>query len=205
MQGWVINMLVSLIAVYSWDDTVLDNLTVPIGMDVELLKEELLREIGELSILYSDPEYIKAYLGIFSRRKLPVWTRMYQLAEEEYDPIDNYKRTVTETTTHGHKEQVDYLDNSELSGSEHNRVFGFDSSDESVGKDSTSASSEGEHSGQNIKQHSGNDVVVTQGQGNIGVTTYQKMVEEELKVRPKLDIYKLIIDDIKKEFCVCVY
>ena len=78
-------------------------------------------------------------------------------------------------------------------------------SSESVGKDSTSTHSEGENNGQNIRQHSGSDVVVTEGEGNIGVTTYQKMMEEEMNIRPRLDIYHYIIEDIKKEFCVCVY
>ena len=197
-------MLVSLMAVYTWDDTVLDNIMLPEGMDSDILKNELLRQIGELSLLYSDPEYIKSFLGIFSRRRMPVWNKMWELANEEYNPIDNYKRTVTETTRHGHKEQIDYLDNSESDGSYNTKVFGFDSS-ESVGKDSASGHSEGQNSGQNIKQHSGNDVVVTEGEGNIGVTTYQKMIEEEINVRPKLDIYQFIIEDIKKEFCVCVY
>lgn len=191
-------------AVYTWDDTVLDNIMLPEGMDSDILKNELLRQIGELSLLYSDPEYIKSFLGIFSRRRMPVWNKMWELANEEYNPIDNYKRTVTETTRHGHKEQIDYLDNSESDESYNTKVFGFDSS-ESVGKDSASGHSEGQNSGQNIKQHSGNDVVVTEGEGNIGVTTYQKMIEEEINVRPKLDIYQFIIEDIKKEFCVCVY
>lgn len=197
-------MLVSLMAVYTWDNTVLDNIMLPEGMDSDILKNELLREIGELSLLYSDPEYIKSSLGVFSRRRMPVWNKMWELANEEYNPIDNYKRTVTETTRHGHKEQIDYQDNSAIIGNTSTRVFGFDSS-ESVGKDSASNQSNGQNSGQNIKQHSGNDVVVTEGEGNIGVTTYQKMIEEEINVRPKLDIYQLIIKDIKKEFCVCVY
>ena len=191
-------------AVYTWDNTVLDNIALPEGMDSDILKNELLRDIGELSLLYSDPEYIKAYLGIFSRRRSPVWTKMWELANEEYNPIDNYKRTVTETTRHGHKEQIDYQDNSTITGNTSTRVFGFDSSD-SVGKDSASNQSTGQNNGQNIKQHSGNDVVITEGEGNIGVTTYQNMIEEEINVRPKLDIYQFIIEDIKKEFCVCVY
>ena len=197
-------MLVSLMAVYNWDNTVLDNLYLPNGMDNDLLKQEMLRQLGELNLTYSDPEFFKVQLGFFSRTKMPIWTKMWELANAEYNPIDNYKRKVVETTMHGHKEQIDYLDNSEVTGSTSNRVFGFDS-DESVGKDSTSTRSEGENNGQNIRQHSGSDVVVTEGEGNIGVTTYQKMMEEEMNIRPKLDIYHYIIEDIKKEFCVCVY
>ena len=191
-------------AVYSWDNTILDNLYLPTGMDNDLLKQEMLRELGELSLTYSDPEYIKSYLGIFSRTRMPVWSKMWLLANAEYNPIDNYKRKIIETTMHGHKEQVDYLDNSTIDGNNSTRVFGFDSS-ESVGKDSASTHSEGRNNGQNVRQHSGSDVVVTDGEGNIGVTTYQKMIDEELQIRPKLDIYKYIIEDIKKEFCICVY
>lgn len=197
-------MLVSLIAILTWDDTVLDSIQLPTGMDSDILKGEMVRKLGELNILYSDPTVFKAQLGIFSRSRAPVWNKLWSLANAEYNPIDNYKRTIIETTAHGHKEQIDYLDNSELTTNGSTRVFGFDSS-ESVGKDSASSTSEGENSGQNIRQHSGLDVVTTVGEGNIGVTTYQKMIAEELDVRKKLDIYSYIIEDIKKEFCIYVY
>ena len=273
-------MLVSLVAVYNWDNSLFEHFHLPDGVVLPLLVDEILQELGELSVIYSDPTYLKHQIAAFTRRKVPIWTRLYELATAEYNPLDNYKRTITETTAHGKKQEISksevhtdsetlahghrqQTDTSESKGgsetlahghkekvddkreedyTNRNNVFGFDSQD-AVGKDTQTAESGyidnlvRQHSGsdvttktangqgQNIVQNSGQDVttknghsnagetiqdsgsdiVTTVGQGNIGVTTYQKMISEELEVRPKLDVYKIIIDDFKHEFCVCVY
>ena len=41
--------------------------------------------------------------------------------------------------------------------------------------------------------------------GNIGVTTSQQMLEQELEVAPKLNITNYIVDSFKKRFCLLVY
>lgn len=41
--------------------------------------------------------------------------------------------------------------------------------------------------------------------GNIGVTTSQQMLEQELEVAPKLNIMNIIIESFKNRFCLLVY
>lgn len=41
-------------------------------------------------------------------------------------------------------------------------------------------------------------------QGNIGVTTTQQMIQQELEVAT-VSIYRTIVESFKKEFCLCVY
>ena len=41
--------------------------------------------------------------------------------------------------------------------------------------------------------------------GNIGVTTSQQMLEQEIAVSPKLNMFSLIIDSFKNRFCLMVY
>lgn len=41
--------------------------------------------------------------------------------------------------------------------------------------------------------------------GNIGVTTTQQMLNQELDIIPKLDCIDFIADDFKSEFCLYVY
>ena len=41
--------------------------------------------------------------------------------------------------------------------------------------------------------------------GNIGVTTSQQMLEQELEVAPKLNIINIMIDSFKNRFCILVY
>lgn len=41
--------------------------------------------------------------------------------------------------------------------------------------------------------------------GNIGVTTSQQMLESELDLLPKLNVFNYIIDSFKNRFCILVY
>ena len=41
--------------------------------------------------------------------------------------------------------------------------------------------------------------------GNIGVTTSQQMLEQELEIVPKLNILSYIVDSFKRRFCLLVY
>lgn len=41
--------------------------------------------------------------------------------------------------------------------------------------------------------------------GNIGVTTSQQMLEQEIEVSAKLNIFKIILDSFKERFCLLVY
>ena len=52
------------------------------------------------------------------------------------------------------------------------------------------------------------DITVTRTSrthGNIGVTTTQQMLEQELLVRPKLNIINIMIESFKNRFCILVY
>lgn len=198
-------MLVSLMAVYQYTDgDVLSNLLIPEGMNWNLVRDTILKETAELNLVYSDPEMLKKFIADFCKRRLDVWTHLWNLANAEYDPLVNYDRETVETTAHGHKETTDFKHNSEATTSNNTRVFGFDS-ETSVGKEGETGNVDGENSGQDIKQHSGIDTVTTTNKGNIGVTTYQQMMREEFDMRPKLDIYKFIAVEFAHEFCVMVY
>lgn len=41
--------------------------------------------------------------------------------------------------------------------------------------------------------------------GNIGVTTSQQMLEQEIEVSAKLNVMKMIVDSFKERFCLLVY
>lgn len=49
--------------------------------------------------------------------------------------------------------------------------------------------------------------VTTEGNisGNIGVTTSQQMLEQEIEVAPKLNIINIMIESFKNRFCILVY
>lgn len=70
-----------------------------------------------------------------------------------------------------------------------------------------SANSNTTTSGSNESEHEENitDTFTRRRGGNIGVTMSQQLLEAELNVRPKLNIYKYISNSFKKRFCNMIY
>ena len=71
----------------------LDLLQLPTEVDADTVKNNLLLETEALEILYPDPSFLKAAIGVWSEKQLPVWQQLYDTTQYEYDPIANYDRT----------------------------------------------------------------------------------------------------------------
>ena len=90
------------------DDDLFINLVLPDGVDRDLVIETILEQYGMQALMRPDPSYMKKHIGIWSRRKLWTWTKLYDTLNLKYNPIDNTdkyedytdKRT-TERTTAG--------------------------------------------------------------------------------------------------------
>ena len=54
-------------------------------------------------------------------------------------------------------------------------------------------------------QHTGDDARTLLAYGNIGVTTSQEMLEQEMNIAPKLNTISVIVDSFIKRFCILVY
>lgn len=88
-----ISARMSLWGLYQYNNTILDNLTLPTGMDADNLKQNLLVETAGLSILYPDPDFLKTVIGLWSAERQDVWQKLYNTTVLQYDPIQNYDRT----------------------------------------------------------------------------------------------------------------
>lgn len=273
----------SLLGLYRYDDTIFEYLELPEGMtsdDKDILTNNLLMECAELETLYTDPDFMKWMIGIWSAKELPTWQRVYNAAVAEYDPIENYNRyeesteTVDGTRQHSGNDVrrviTDDASTSTNSGSTSgtetnsgtdvvtgtksesvtnsgsdvttNQIAAFDTNtlvdhDKSTlqhghalatsGQDSSSTqhghqiSNSGTVSGTETNSYDGDTTdTMTHGEqikddterstdshihGNIGVTTSQQMLESELMIAPKLNIFNYIIDSFKKRFCIMVW
>lgn len=213
-------MLISIVAIHNFDSTIFDNFQLPTEMNKETLVNMILLELGELSVYYSQPNILKFYIEHWSKSRLSVWQHLWDLAMEEYDPLDNYNRTDTVTTDHGHKLIIDRANTENRQDSGNNSrndtnneyVYGYNSSTRAPSKENVlsetgqfSQNGRTTDSGQDVHTHMGTDRETRHGKGNIGVTTYGKMISEELELRPKLDMYKFIVTEFKEEFCIMVY
>lgn len=84
---------VSLLGLKRLNEGILGELVVPEGVDIELVKDNLLAETAELEVIYPDAIFMQAMIGRWSTKELPVWDKLYKTTLLEYNPIENYDRT----------------------------------------------------------------------------------------------------------------
>ena len=177
---------------YNYDNTLFDGLTAPEGMDKDLIVKNILIETADMELLYPDLEDMKTLIKIWADSELPIWQRLYDASQMEYNPIENYDRLEHEETqatgnttnsgTDTQTTQVSAYDTDEFSNRERGTM---------------------QH-GQKVDT-SGEGTRDSRIHGNIGVTTSQQMLQSELDVRPKLNIVKYIATSYKHNFCILVY
>lgn len=77
---------------YTHDTTLFDNLVVPTGITSSDVVENILLNCAEMQVLYSDFDFLKWAIGVWSEKELVNFNRVKSLAEAEYNPLENYDR-----------------------------------------------------------------------------------------------------------------
>ena len=137
---------------------------------------------------------------------------------EQHSGNDTTSHTGTESSTSSNTNTATGSD----SGTIDHKVTGYDSNtlvqqsqDSTTGtsnsQDTQSGTSAVTHNtqdqlshGEKI-EHSGDDDRTLLAYGNIGVTTSQEMLEQEMQIAPKLNTISAIVDSFIKRFCILVY
>lgn len=254
----------TMMGLYNFDNTLLNNLVYPGGMDGDKLKNAILLETAELEVVYPDPRFFKTAVNLWSNIRLDTWNRIYHAAQLEYNPIENYDRYETEQSgnTRQHSgvdstsesvqgssvtdgENTRTISNTNTtstsnqgSGSDSqtttNEITAFDSNalvthdrSATTGQNSSSLTQSGTET-RNETDTLTDDTTVTNTEsktgsfthgekiadtaareshihGNIGVTTSQQMLESEIAISEKLNVYDYIVEEFKRRFCILVY
>lgn len=201
----------SFLGLYSWDNTLFDNLVLPEGFtsdDKTILVNNLMMETAELEVLYPDPDFMKSAIQAWSGKEVINWERLYKLMLMEYNPIENYNRVEESdnqnrgATTHSGKDIAQGSASDILT----NQITSFDSNDlqtHDKSQDISGTTDEVVH-GHVITDSTGYHLE-SHISGNIGVTTSQQMAEQELDITPKLNIFNIIIQSFISRFCILVY
>lgn len=164
-------------ALYKWDSSIFDSFMLPDDVKIEMIATMILAECGELETLYPDPEYFKMVLRYWSESKLPSWNKIKEsLWDIEYDPIHNYTRHTE------HSGSDDYTLTDSVKG--YNETSFVDS---------------------DRSQNYGNNRFTRDITGNIGNTSFSKLIEEEVQLRKTYDLIDIIVNDFKQRFCILVY
>lgn len=200
--------LLTVMGLYDYDNTIFNNMYLPSGVNRENMIQHILLESAELECIYPVPSFFKSALSLWSSTRAMSWDRFYQASLLEYNPIENYDRQETETTTgsraHSGKDTTAVSGTSQSTGT--SKVAGFDSAvmvdhDSTTGSASNSGTSELTHGEQIADSGSRTSRI----HGNIGVTTSQQMLEQELAISEKINFYDMVAEEFKKRFCILVY
>lgn len=107
-----------ILAIYKWDNTVFDNFVVPSDMDKDIAVDTIFDLYGIAPLFHNDPEYLKYYIGAWSKRKVDQWQKLWETTQYEYDPIYNYDRTeeFTDTRIGGQKDSRTYSEDIDREG-----------------------------------------------------------------------------------------
>ena len=199
-------MTMNLLSLYNYDESLFDNLVLPEGIDKDTLVENLLLDTVSQEVLYADPDIMKQAIGMWSKKELPVWQRLKDTLDIRgtYNPIYNYDRN--EEITNDHTSNTTESEN-------HNTNKGTDTTKVSQGSfntnDLTPVNQQenilGSGNDENGKDtFTGDHTFNAHLYGNIGVTTTQEMIREELSI-DEINILDYIIDSFKNRFILSVY
>ena len=206
------NITLSVLGLYNYDDTLFDPMVVPEGVDkTNVLIPNLLSELAELEVLYADPEIMKNIIEVWSKKQLPVWTKLMATVNLEYNPIYNKDGYYEETETRDLANSNNTTDTLNATvtdnGTNTNAVSAFNSSAFENREKDTINNTRGEaqtNTGTSTGTDTGEITRERHEYGNIGVTTTQQMIKEERDVA-QFNIVNYIIEDFKQRFCVLVY
>lgn len=210
-----------------YDDTIMDNFTVPDGIDRRLALDTIYQRCGLTPLYHPDPAWLKFYVGRWCSKNAKTWEELYKTTIQDYNPIYNYDRTeeTTDTRSGTRKLSEDTSSNTRQNGDTSVTDTSSGSSEHTLSADNSDSYEPGykDVSSQQDMQasESSNRVDVTgdravdettgetyshklRAYGNIGVTTTQEMLEAQRKV-VRYNIYNEIADSFKDEFCLYIY
>lgn len=208
-------------AIIDYDNTVFDNMTLPDGVELADVVDHILFKYGDAPLFSPDPETIKFYIGRWSKRRLPLWERYKTAISAEYNPLENYDRHELETLTYGKniantgtitdtpsgqiKIENDATTTDTISA-DNSSTYEPDNQQILDSEQNTSYINYKEERALNTNEAaSGEDEKESRIHGNIGVTTSQQMLNQELDVIERLDLVDYIAADWHNEFCLSMY
>lgn len=210
-----------------YDDTIMDNFTVPDGIDRQLALDTIYQRCGLTPLYHPDPAWLKFYIGRWCSKNVKTWEELYKTTIQDYNPIYNYDRTeeTTDTRSGTRKLSEDTNSNTKQNGDTSVTDTISDNSEHTISADNSNTYEPGYKDASSRQDtqssESSNRVDVTgdravdettgetyshklRAYGNIGVTTTQEMLEAQ-RTLVRYNVYNEIADSFKEEFCLYIY
>lgn len=210
---------ITLIGFNNYYEHLWDELSLPSGINKDLLINNILLRGGEFEVLYSDPVFMMHAIGVWSNKWNRTFEKWLKALSEEYNPLHNYDRHEIYTDIHSENEKINRSESvaahdtsdSSGSGNTENKVSAYDVATYQP-HDEADTSSSGHNESDSSTAVSGNNNRNTNATikhdahlyGNIGVTTSQQMLKDELDI-DTWNIYEHITDLFLNEFAIYIY
>lgn len=201
----------SILGMYDYTPDIFDELQLPEQIDKDDVIDNILLECSELEALYPNPVFMKKAIGRWSAKELPIWKKLYESTQFEYNPIWNKDGSITETETQNlHEAGDNSAETSSSSSTEQEqtqKVAAYNSDDfenREQNNNDVSIDDSVESSGNYTKDNTGTVTRTRIETGNIGITTTQQMIKEEREV-VQFNVIDYIINSFKNRFCILVY
>ena len=169
-------------------DDLFKYLALPAGVDKGTLIDSIIMKGGEFPVLWANPYFVQRMIESWSSKMQPTFLRWVKTLAIEYEPLFNYDRYEEYTDKENTK--------GTSSGKNTRKVTGYDSDTLRTNDQNEDESSGNTDRNLDHKAHL---------YGNIGVTTSQQMLEAEMDVSKRFNIYDLISEEFINEFCVRVW
>lgn len=200
--------------------SLLDGVVVPDGIDTDILKSNIMLEAGLRIPLYSEPETMKEAISVWFLSRAWTFEHLLAIIESEYSPIENYDRNesytrtyddetdrtetgsgsdTTERSTDGNLVETDDVSAFDATGYQPSTQRTTDDdrtiTDElSYGKTLTINDDYKRKEGYTGRTH-----------GNIGVTTNQQMIEQEIALLGSFNLYQWIAKQFAADLTLGVW
>ena len=204
----------SFLGLYNFDGTLFDSLQVPDTLDKEDVINNLLLDTAELEVMISSADIMRDALGMYSKRRLPMWPRAAAAYAAQYQLVQTITadepRTPNLTTTENETRTPNLTTTGENNGNDTTTTSrtGFNSDDleraeqvqTQLGTGNTIHSTGTETS----EKSSVNSGTETTEKTHTDTGPMMERIINQLELA-KRDAIGYIVNDIKRQFCLLVY
>lgn len=195
---------------------IFSGVSVPDPLDADTVKSAIMIRCGLLTPVYSEPEVMRAAITYWFTSKQWTLRHLINVIQAEYSPIENYDRHEEWTEAHtgtqknaGSSSNTGTQKNAGSSNTE-NTVSAYNSSN--YQPDNNEEMKHEDTRTDNLKRTDDftrtdnlNDKHTGHLHGNIGVTTNQDMINQELELLRHFDIYSYIAKLFEEDLCLMIY
>lgn len=207
---------VSLMALYDYDPDLFEDLHLPEGADKDEIVNALVLDTMDMDVLYTDPDFLKRAIDIWSTKKMEEWQLLYDALQMDYDPIHAYSDNVDikkETDLTDTKNWADdHTETRDLSGTTNmeGKTSAFDSStyqpqskQEGSGTDTGTVRNAGTDTG--TLRKAGYVREFGRRYGNIGNLTPTQILKEYIEYHDSVCFADIVVNDFINRFIRLVY